>query len=106
MTRDNVTERGTSTHAKDARGRIDALENHVPPGSPRVTERMSTIRDRVAEVEQQDSKQARRDLFQEIEVKLDQTRDAIEAELEDGKDEAQDLVDEIEDAVSNLRDDS
>lgn len=92
-----------STTIGAAQSRIKALETHISLDDSAIKDRLSVIRSHITEYKAADTETERQNLLAEIEDELDQLREVIETEAEQGKSAAQDLLSEIETKVSNLR---
>jgi hypothetical protein len=88
MIGDDATGRRDSSHTETARTEITALQEQVPPGTPLITEQMSSVREKIDEYGRLDSESARRDFLLDLDAELDDLRDAIDDELDDGRAQA------------------
>lgn len=103
MGNDDAAETAPGGETDVQRSRIEALEAHVSPQNPLIAERVSLMHARLKEYEQTESDAERRDLIEQVEARLDEVRDAIEEEVDQGESKAHDLLDDIERRLAKLR---
>lgn len=92
-----------SSDTEETHSRIEALEAHLSSDAALVSERLTAVRARLTEYEDAQSAKEQQDALNQVESELEELRDDIEQELEEGKSKAHDMVDQIETKLSNLR---